>query len=338
MNERDKPTFSNEEVAAMESVDFFSIDVEQTNWQTSGDLLASIRRPVFIDEQGVPEAEEFDAEDESAVHWVAYGPNEEVMGCARLAGDKIGRMAVSAEHRNKGVGSALMRRIIAYAAHIGLASVQLNSQIHALPFYEGMHFEADGDEFMDAGIPHIHMSLSLIRFLSPAVQPPLPDISAEQRDRVPLDGTGPFQEYALNVLGVAERQVRILSSKLDPNIYDSAKFCEQLFQFTKLHPYAEVQILVRDAHLLVQDGHRLMHLYHRLPSHIEIRTLKPSTKTLHTEFMVVDHHGILYRQTADRYIGYAILYSPLEAKKLAGDFVQLWEASEPDPELRSLPI
>ena len=338
MSQSDITTLPAEAIDSMETVDFFPIDVEQTNWQISGELLAAIRRPVFIDEQGVPAEEEFDHDDETAIHWLAYGPDGEAMGCARLAGDKIGRMAVKVEHRNKGIGSALMRKMIAYAAANQLASVQLNAQTHALPFYEGMHFEADGDEFMEAGIPHRHMSLSLKRFLSPSIQPPLPDISAEQRERIALDGIDPFREYALNVLGVAQRQVRILSSKLDPNIYDTAKFCEQLFEFTKLHPYAEVQILVRDAHLLVQDSHRLLHLYHRLPSHIEIRTLKPSTKTLHTEFMVVDHHGILYRQTPDRYIGYAILYSPLEAKELAGDFVQLWEASEPDPELRSLPI
>lgn len=338
MSKSDFTIFSAEAVDSMETVDFFPIEVEQSNWQISGELLASIRRPVFIDEQGVPAEEEFDSDDETAVHWIAYGPDGEAMGCARLAGDKIGRMAVKAEHRDKGVGSALMRKIVAYAAANRLESVQLNAQLHALPFYEGMHFEADSEEFLEAGIPHRHMSLSLKRFLSPDIQPPLPDISAEQRERIPLDGIDSFREYTSNVLDVAERQVRILSSKLDPKIYDTESFCEQLFQFATLHPYAEVQILVRDSHLLVQDSHRLLHLYHRLPSRIEIRTLKPETKTLHTEFMVVDYHGILYRQTADRYIGYAILYSPLEAKELAGDFVQLWEASEPDPELRSLPI
>lgn len=321
-----------------DSIDFFSIDVEQTSWQTSSEELTAIRRPVFVDEQGVPAEEEFDGDDETAVHWIAYGSDGRALGCARLAGDKIGRMAVRAEHRNKGIGSALMRKIIAYAAANQLSRVQLNAQTHALPFYQGLHFQVDGEEFMEAGIPHRHMSLSLKHFLSPDIQPPLPDISEEQKQRVPLDGLEQFREYAENVLSVAERQVRILSSRLDPGVYDTVGLYEQLFQFATSHPYAEVKILVRDPHLLVQDSHRLLHLYHRLTSRIEIRTLKPDTPTLHTEFMLADHHGILYRQTADRYIGYAILYAPLEATELSGDFEQLWEASEPDPELRVLPI
>ncbi|MGH8696483.1 MAG: GNAT family N-acetyltransferase, partial [Burkholderiales bacterium] len=36
--------------------------------------------------------------------------------------------------------------------------VVLNAQTHAAPFYAGHGFAAFGDEFMEAGIPHVAMA------------------------------------------------------------------------------------------------------------------------------------------------------------------------------------
>ena len=87
-------------------IEFFPIDVEQCDWGTSQQVLMDIRRQVFIDEQGVPESEEFDEEDNRATHWIAYGVDNIPMGTARLVHDKVGRMAVTKPHRQK--GSALL--------------------------------------------------------------------------------------------------------------------------------------------------------------------------------------------------------------------------------------
>jgi predicted GNAT family N-acyltransferase len=123
----------------MEALEFFPIDIEQTSWSASSEQLSKLRHQVFVEEQGVSEAEEFDGADEDAVHWLAYGAGDRIIGCARLCGDKVGRMAVNRSFRNKGVGSALMRRIIRYASRNGIESLQLNAQSHAVPFYEGMY-------------------------------------------------------------------------------------------------------------------------------------------------------------------------------------------------------
>ena len=48
--------------------------------------------------------------------------------------------------------------------------------------------------------------------------------------------------------------------------------------------------------------------------------------------------GILYKQGQDRYAGYLIRHAPLEATDLADSFDDMWNHSEPDPELRKLPI
>lgn len=332
----------------MESVNFFPIEIEQTSWYASSDALSKLREQVFVNEQGVPKEEEFDAADPDAIHWIAYGPKsdgsgeksaaEGIIGCARLSGNKVGRMAVLPTHRNRGVGSALLRRIIRYAAGNGLESLQLNAQTHAVGFYQGMYFEPDGDEFIEAGIPHRHMTLSLKRFMDPKVAPPPPDISREERQRITLDNVEAFREQAKILINRTHRKIRIFSDKLDPRIYDNEGLYRLMFDFARTHPYAEIHILVKNPRLLVQNSHRLLRLYHHLPSRVQMKSLNPSVKTLHSEFLLIDHNSILYNQSSDRYIGYVVYHSPLEAMELADDFDSMWERSEPDPELRRLPI
>ena len=319
-------------------IEFFPIDVEQCDWDTSQQVLMDIRRQVFIEEQGVPESEEFGEEDNSATHWIAYGADNIPMGTARLLDDKVGRMAITKSHRQKGVGSALMRQIIRHAATLGLESIQLDAQVHALPFYEGMKFEIDGPVFDDVGIPHQHMSLALKHFLTPRVAPSLPDISEEERSHISLDSVEGFRNQANIFAQRAQRQVRIFSPSLDPAIFDNDELRASLFNFASQHPYAEIHILIQNPQSLVQNSHRLLHLSHRLPSRVQMRTLKPESKTSHTEFMLTDKAGILYKQSLSRYTGYAVYWSPLDATELADEFDALWNASEPDPELRNLPM
>ena len=322
----------------MENIEYFAVDIEQTTWQASQQPLSEIRRRVFIDEQGVDASEEFDTADAGAVHWLAFTPDNTAVGCARLIDDRIGRMAVLKPFRNRGIGSALMRHIINYAAGIGLPRLRLHAQIQALPFYEGMRFVASGDEFMEAGIPHRSMTLELGRFLQPRVEPSLPDTAQENRERLMLDNAIAFNEQAKKLVDNAQRQIRIFSRKLDPRIYDDDTLRDLMFELARAHPHAEIKILVEQTYPLVQDSHRLLHLYHRLPSRIEIRKLGKAIKSLHSDFLVADQSGILYNQSGDRYAGYAIAHAPLQAVELIDAFEDMWERSEPDPELRNLPL
>ncbi len=319
-------------------IEFFPIDVEQCAWASARQALMDIRRRVFIDEQGVPEAEEFSEADNAASHWIAYGSDDSPMGCARLLANKVGRMAVLKTHRHQGVGSALMRQIIGFATREGLESIQLDAQVHALPFYEAMKFTRDGSVFDDVGIPHQHMTLALKQFLNPRVAPGPVDISPEERRHITLDDVTGFRVQADLLARRAQRKIRILSPSLDPKIFDNEALHHHLFNFASQHPYAQIHILVKTPQLLVQKSHRLLNLHHRLPSRIQVRTLKTPNNTPHTEFMLTDKAGILYKQSLQRYTGYAVYWSPLEATELAEDFDGLWHASEPDPELRNLSL
>lgn len=321
-----------------ESVDFFSINTEQTNWDTAAKTLSHIRHQVFVKEQGVPEALELDEQDADALHWIAWGPRDKALGVARLVGNKIGRMAVLEPYRNKGVGSALLRAIINYAVHNGLDSLVLDAQKQAVSFYSDNGFTPTGEEFMDAGIPHIPMSMNLARFIHRRVEPAPPDINEEARKHQRLDSVIEFTSSALTIARESDRTLRIFSERLYPEIYDQEDFCHAVFKLATRHPNAKVQLLVRDSTWLAHNFHRLVETYHRLLSHIEMRRLNPERHTLHTEFLVGDNEKVMYMQDPDRCRGYYCEYAPVEAKRLTLDFDSLWESSLPDPEVRRLYI
>ncbi|MEZ5724201.1 MAG: GNAT family N-acetyltransferase [Paracoccaceae bacterium] len=127
-------------------------------------LCHALRRAVFIEEQGVSEAEEMDELDGLAIHFLGWIEGRPV-ATARIFVEgetgKIGRVCVLAEARGTGAGLAIMRATIAALRERGAKTAKLSSQTHAMPFYEKLGFVAYGSEYPDAGIPHRDMVLEL---------------------------------------------------------------------------------------------------------------------------------------------------------------------------------
>ncbi|WP_256393920.1 GNAT family N-acetyltransferase [Natronoarchaeum rubrum] len=128
----------------------------------------AVRRTVFVDEQDVDEELEYDEHDEpdaDAVHFVAYDGDEPI-GAARLrfptrGVGKVERVAVLASRRGDDVGRDLMDAVHAAARARELETLKLHSQTRAAGFYERLGYEARGEEFEEAGIPHVEMRRSL---------------------------------------------------------------------------------------------------------------------------------------------------------------------------------
>lgn len=120
----------------------------------------TIRKRVFVKEQGVPQAIELDHDDARAIHLLAFEEDRPV-GTARVvirAGSaKIGRMAVLKKHRGKGIGKWLLRRALAAAAKRGARKIYLHAQLPVVGFYESMGFRPAGGVFAEAGIRHRKM-------------------------------------------------------------------------------------------------------------------------------------------------------------------------------------
>lgn len=143
----------------------------------------ALRRAVFVDEQGVPEALEWDGLDRTSRHFVVLARASDstvasasgaagvdrfdlpALGTARMR--RIGRearaerVAVRADARGLGIGRRLMRALEDRARLEGLAAVVLHAQLAAVPFYAALGYTAHGEVFVEAGIDHRAMSRRL---------------------------------------------------------------------------------------------------------------------------------------------------------------------------------
>lgn len=126
-----------------------------------GDLAdaALIRRIVFVEEQNVPEEEEWDAFDPHCDHLVLYADGQPAATGRIVWGTPVllGRIAVRKEHRGFGLGAEVVNRLLEKAFARGAEEVHLHAQMQARGFYEKLGFTAYGDPYEEAGIPHISM-------------------------------------------------------------------------------------------------------------------------------------------------------------------------------------
>ena len=139
-----------------------SIHLTLGDWASMRGEAETVRYEVFILEQKVPVELEWDEMDALSMHAIVYDTDGKAIATGRLLPDgHVGRMAVRKGARGKGIGSVVLKALIEEARKRGDLVVRLNAQTHAESFYARYGFIREGEEFMDAGIPHIGMRLAL---------------------------------------------------------------------------------------------------------------------------------------------------------------------------------
>jgi len=139
------------------------MDIVIATSETDRAACLRLRRAVFVEEQGVSEALEFDGLDDACVHVLALDGGEAV-ATARIkyldGVAKVQRVCVAASRRGTGAGERIMDFVIAEIRRDGrAATVRLGAQVHALGFYRKLGFRIVGAEYLEAGIPHRDMEL-----------------------------------------------------------------------------------------------------------------------------------------------------------------------------------
>ena len=118
----------------------------------------AIRKKVFVQEQGVDPALEYDNE-ESARHYLLL-LGEKPIATARWRetgkGIKLERFAVLPEFRNRGIGEIILKEVLKDVCPLE-KTIYLHSQVAAVSFYERNGFFRVGEKFTEAGIEHYLM-------------------------------------------------------------------------------------------------------------------------------------------------------------------------------------
>ena len=135
-----------------------NIEVRIGSWREQQAVAQAIRYAVFVIEQKIPASLEWDEMDAVCMHAVAIDEQGLGLGTGRLLPDgHIGRMAVKKGARGSGVGGVILEALAKAAQQRGDTVVKLNAQTSAEGFYARHGFSLDGEEFVEAGIPHIGM-------------------------------------------------------------------------------------------------------------------------------------------------------------------------------------
>ena len=140
--------------------------IEIGEWAVMQSAAQSVRTAVFVKEQGIAPEDEWDTDDDTALHAVMFDVNGQVLGNARLLQPsatiaKVGRMAVLKDARGNGYGARLLQALIRCARQRSHKEVRLSAQRTAEGFYAAHGFVTVGEPFDEVGIPHVEMVLSL---------------------------------------------------------------------------------------------------------------------------------------------------------------------------------
>ena len=305
------------------------------SWEADLAALRAVREQVFLVEQQIPPDEEWDALDAKSHHVLARDREGRPIGTGRLTPQHmIGRMAVLAEWRGKGVGEAIMHVLLEQARALRYPLIHLHAQSHAIAFYAKLGFAPYGDKFDECGIAHrmMRMTLDAGGDRELPVLPPSP-----QARTFVVDDREQALAAVAELLADAKHDVAIYTRDLDAALLDVPATLDALKRIARSGRHAQIRIIVQDARTPLANGHRLIALAQRLPSAIAIRTpVDERDQQYPSAFLLNDRRGYLFRALGSRLEGEGSTYAPGRHAQLREFFDQVWERSVPSEELRQL--
>lgn len=128
-------------------------------------VILQLRSEVFVVEQNCVYLD-VDGKDKKSFHLMAW-QGDELVAYTRLVAPgvsfpeaSIGRVITSPNHRGLGIGITLLEKSITHILETYTTNkIRIGAQLYLKKFYERFGFVAEGEEFLEDGIPHIEMVL-----------------------------------------------------------------------------------------------------------------------------------------------------------------------------------
>lgn len=313
--------------------------VEVRDWVNASEreALLAVRDAVFVLEQRVPVELDRDEDDPLSVHVLARALDGTPIGSGRLAPDgRIGRMAVVGGWRGRGVGTMLLQTLLELARTRKFESVTVHAQQDAAPFYLRHGFEQEGEPFEEAGIAHVHMR----RRIDPFAEPDRPPLTPA---RQPIHLQASTREELIAVtqtlLSGARHSMCVRVRELHPILLNDTASLVQLRRLAISGRGASLRVIAQDLTRALREGSRLLQLAQRLSSVIEMRRpVEPADLAYRSAFMCVDTQGYLFRPVESEMAATGSTYAPGRHAELMRLFEEVWNRSEPWPELHALGV
>ena len=315
-------------------------DTAEVSWASGGKLIRALRRSVFQAELKLDERHVEDDLDVEQIHFHCQLDGQTI-GAIRMNLDgQVSRLAVDSDFRNRGVGTALLEAVINKGRRYGLSKLTTFADDDLARFLGQVDFVNDGDGEFSKTLDDIE-----------PFQPERSNLSGEAFDindtRYQLDETAGFlllrreDEFARVITAMcaqAKQSIQIMSPLLDHKLFDHPELYDICSALGRRNKYTKIVILVYDPHRVIKNGHALLDISRRLPSSIAIKLVHPELRTTNHEYVLADESGLIYRQDAEQYEGYANFRDKTEANRLRRQFRSAWESGLQDPNLRQLKI
>jgi hypothetical protein len=153
-----------------------------------------------------------------------------------------------------------------------------------------------------------------------------------------LTSVAEVRAAVIQVTGVANRTLSILTHDLEPDVYDHDDFLETLKKFILARTFARVRVLILDPARVLLSASRFVAMGRRLKSDIEFRRVLPELSGHPEAFFIADEHALVYRARAETWDGISDTYEPAVARMYLSKFESIWNACEIEPEVRQLQI
>ncbi len=282
--------------------------VEPVGYAEAAEDLRKVRETVFVHEQGVPAALEWDGSDTACHHVIARDAAGAPIGTGRLTPDhRVGRMAVLSAWRGRGVGDALLLALLEQARALGWPEVSLHAQVSAEGFYARHGFVPQGRRFEEAGIEHQTMRRAL-------------------RGATAIEHRAAAVAMTAALATQTRRSLAIYSRDLDPGLFDATPVLDALRRLATRPGPVDIRVLLHDAAAPQRALSPLLSLAQRLPSAFAFREVHdPVDRAWPSAFVANDTGGWYFRPLGHRLEGEARLDEPARARQLQEEFARTWE-------------
>lgn len=160
----------------------------------------------------------------------------------------------------------------------------------------------------------------------------------EQRDLIKVDGMDAVRSHSLALLQQAQQHLCIYSPDLESWLYNHSCVQQACSKLLLAHPKNTLRILLRDTSRIVRDGHTLLSLSQRLSSRCIIRKVNVDHDYAQDAWLIADDCGLLVRKAEQLHKGVVYYNDPARAKQSQREFNAMWNVSQSDVNLRSMPI
>lgn len=146
------------------------------------------------------------------------------------------------------------------------------------------------------------------------------------------------REIMTQLCSQAGQLIRIFSHHLNNEVFNHAPLMEVISVFARKNSHTSIQLLITDVRKATSVKHPFLDLARLYTSSFECRKVHKRYSQYAEEFLLADRSGYIRFPQANHFEAIANSHDPIKVQGLGSFFQEVWDSSEPDPELISFKI